>query len=109
MLSRPSPHRIFAPCPCRWTLTMVASTMAYSRSGSSETASNKRCQTSAFTDVGLHPIAKAREDAVPVPERTRQIAPRAAGAHNPQHGFDKQAVVLAAASGIVRLAQTKRL
>ena len=28
---------------------MVASTKAYSRSGSSETASNSRCQTSAFT------------------------------------------------------------
>src|SRR5215212_7642312 len=28
---------------------MVASTMAYSMSGSSETASNSRCQTSAFT------------------------------------------------------------
>src|SRR3954464_5477258 len=39
----------FAPCPCRWTLTMVASTRAYSRSGSSETASNNRRQTSAFT------------------------------------------------------------
>src|SRR3954462_724478 len=39
----------FAPCPWRWTLTMVASTRAYSRSGSSETASNRRCQTSAFT------------------------------------------------------------
>ena len=39
----------FAPCPCRWTFTMVASTMAYSRSGSSATASNKRGQTSAFT------------------------------------------------------------
>src|SRR3982750_4476283 len=39
----------FAPCPWRWTLTMVASTMAYSRSGSSETASNNCCQTPAFT------------------------------------------------------------
>src|SRR5215217_6852387 len=39
----------FAPCPWRWTLTMVASTMAYSISGSSETASNSRFQTSAFT------------------------------------------------------------
>src|SRR5215204_2974621 len=38
-----------APCPWRWTLTMVASTMAYSRSGSSETAANNRCQTSALT------------------------------------------------------------
>src|SRR5215208_4093982 len=39
----------FAPCPWRWTLTMVASTMAYSLSGSSETAANNRCQTSALT------------------------------------------------------------
>src|SRR4249919_160430 len=39
----------FAPWPWRWTLTMVASTMAYSMSGSSETAANSRFQTSAFT------------------------------------------------------------
>src|SRR5208283_1589820 len=39
----------FAPCPWRWTFTMVASTMAYSISGSSETASNSRFQTPAFT------------------------------------------------------------
>src|SRR5271169_1150730 len=39
----------FAPCPWRWTLTMVASTMAYSMSGSPETASNSRFQTPAFT------------------------------------------------------------
>src|SRR6201984_2248133 len=38
-----------APCPWRWTLTMVASIMAYSISGSSETASNSRLHTSAFT------------------------------------------------------------
>src|SRR5208337_3829514 len=39
----------FAPWPCRWTLTIVASTMAYSMSGSSETASNIRLKTSALT------------------------------------------------------------
>src|SRR3954463_6632179 len=39
----------FAPCPWRWTLTMVASTMAYSMSGSSEAASNSRLKMSAFT------------------------------------------------------------
>src|SRR5262245_48535711 len=39
----------FAPCPWRCTLTMVASTMAYSMSGSSETALNNCFQTSAFT------------------------------------------------------------
>src|SRR5215213_2129254 len=39
----------FAPCPWRCTLTMVASTMAYSMSGSSETASNSRLKISART------------------------------------------------------------
>src|ERR1041384_2328482 len=34
----------FAPCPWRWTLTMVASTMAYSMSGSSEQASKSRSE-----------------------------------------------------------------
>jgi hypothetical protein len=38
----------FAPCPGRWTLTMVASTIANSMSGSSETAANSRSQTPAF-------------------------------------------------------------
>jgi hypothetical protein len=33
-----------APCPCRWTLTMVASTMAYSMSGVSEQAFYGVCQ-----------------------------------------------------------------
>src|SRR5215216_6909732 len=39
----------FAPCPWRWTLTMVASTIAYSMSGSSEAASKSRSKTSART------------------------------------------------------------
>ena len=39
-----------APCPWRRTLTIVASTMAYSMSGSFETASNNiRLNASAFT------------------------------------------------------------
>src|SRR5207253_10632885 len=38
----------FAPCPWRWTLTMVASTMAYSMSGCSEAASKSRLKTSAL-------------------------------------------------------------
>ena len=44
-----APGPPFAPCPWRWTLTRVASTMAYSRSGSSEQASNSRWKTSALT------------------------------------------------------------
>src|SRR5687767_6716341 len=39
----------FEPCPWRCTLTMVASTMAYSISGSSEHASKRRMKTSALT------------------------------------------------------------
>src|SRR5580704_1220127 len=39
----------FAACPWRWTLTMVASIMAYSMSGSSETASKRRLKTSPLT------------------------------------------------------------
>src|SRR3546814_478836 len=39
----------FAPWPWRWTLTMVASNMAYSMSGSSEQASKSRTKMSAFT------------------------------------------------------------
>src|SRR5882724_13506741 len=39
----------FAPCPWRWTLTIVASTMAYSMSGSSEQASKSLVKTSALT------------------------------------------------------------
>ena len=38
----------FAPWPWRWTLTIVASTMAYSISGSSEQASKSRLNTSAL-------------------------------------------------------------
>src|SRR4051812_3716955 len=60
-------------------------------------------------DLRLHPVAKAGEDAVPVPEQGWQIAPGTAGAHNPQHRLDKQAIVLAAAPWITGLAQTTRL
>jgi hypothetical protein len=39
----------FAPCPWRWTLTIVASTMAYSMSGVSDQASKSLVKTSALT------------------------------------------------------------
>src|ERR1700741_2272971 len=38
-----------------------------------------------------------------------QVAPRAAGASNPQHRLHEQPVILAAAPGIARLAKTQRL
>jgi hypothetical protein len=39
----------FAPCPWRWTLTMVASTIAYSMSGSPDTALKIFSKTPALT------------------------------------------------------------
>src|ERR1700734_2368045 len=42
----------FAPCPWRWTLTMVASSMVYSMSGSSDTASKRRLKK--------YPLTKSR-------------------------------------------------
>src|SRR3982074_2815333 len=39
----------FAPCPWRWTWTMVASTMAYSMSGASDQASKSLVKTSSLT------------------------------------------------------------
>src|SRR3954465_5436511 len=55
-------------------------------------------------DARLHPVAEAGEDAVPVAERGRQIAPWTARADHPQDGLDKQAVVLAASPRITGLA-----
>src|SRR3978361_679397 len=60
-------------------------------------------------DIRLHPVAEAREYAVPVAQRRRQITPRAAGSGDPQYRLDKLSVVLAAAAGIARLAKTMRL
>src|SRR3546814_18883629 len=39
------------------------------------------------------PSAEAPKDAVPLAERLRQIAPRRAGAHNPQHALNEHPVV----------------
>src|SRR3954467_11258738 len=49
MLSRPSPHRIFAPLAFWWTGTMVPSTRAYSKSGSSDRHAKTRSTTPPFT------------------------------------------------------------
>jgi hypothetical protein len=66
--------------------------MAYSMSGSSEQALEKLDE-----DIGLSPVAEWTKRCAPVPEMGRQIAPRAARAHDPQYGLDKQSVVPAAA------------
>jgi len=41
------------------------------------------------------PAAEAAKDAVPVAEDVRQIAPRRASAHDPQHRFTEHPVVAA--------------
>jgi hypothetical protein len=46
--------RPFAPWPWRWTRTIVASTIAYSMSGSSDTAANMRWNTPARTQSRKH-------------------------------------------------------
>src|SRR6185369_17921206 len=56
-------------------------------------------------DIRLHPVAEAREYAVPVAQRGWQITPGAASSGDPKYGLDKQSVVLAAAAGIARLAK----
>src|SRR3546814_4313104 len=48
------------------------------------------------------------EDGVPVAEGARQVAPRAARAHHPQHRFDEEPVVASAASRVRRLSQAMR-
>src|SRR5215204_5663736 len=69
---------------------MVASTMAYSMSGWSETAS-KSCLKS----IRFHPVSIPLEDRVPSAKRRQQVAPRTAGSGDPQHRFDKGTVILA--------------
>lgn len=82
---------------------MVASTMAYSMSGSSEQALKSRTKTSALTQ------SVSLEDGVPVAEEGGKVTPRTAGTHHPQHRFDEPRVIAAASPGVCRLAQAVRL
>src|SRR4051794_28024993 len=47
----------------------------------------------ACKDAALHPATKTLEDAVPVAEIARQVAPGHARSHAPQHRLKKQAIV----------------
>lgn len=51
-------------------------------------------------NIGFPPIAEPPEHRVPVAEPFRQVAPRTARAHNPQHRFQKQSVVFSAPSRV---------
>jgi len=62
-----------------------------------------------FEYIGSYPVAIPLEDAVSVAKRGRQVAPGAAGSHNPQHRFDKATVIRATEAGVQRLPQAMRL
>lgn len=51
-------------------------------------------------DALAAPAAEAAENTVPFAERLRQITPGRAGAHDPEHGFNKHAVVAARDLGV---------
>src|SRR6185312_682589 len=60
-------------------------------------------------NAGFDPVAVALEDAVPVAEENRKIAPGASCPHDPQHRFNKAAVVASAAPRVRWLTQAVRL
>ena len=64
------PEVPFCPWPCRCTFTIVASTIAYSMSGCSLTASNRRWNTSALTQS-----LKRLNTVFPLAELWRQVSP----------------------------------
>jgi hypothetical protein len=58
----------------------------------------------AFEHAALHPAAEPLEDAVPVAELARQVAPGGARPHPPQHRLQEQPVVPGRRARIGRLA-----
>lgn len=62
------------------------------------------CPEHAIPDSRPGPAGKAGESRMPGTERLRQVAPRGAGASDPQHRFDKASVVARGHAGIARLA-----
>src|SRR3954465_13779924 len=99
MLSCPSPHRIF----CALSMTMDLDDGGVDQ-GVFQVGLVRDGVEQPLPDARLHPVAEAREHAVPVAERGRQIAPGTARADHPQDGLNKQAVVLAASPRITGLA-----
>lgn len=63
----------------------------------------------AFPDPALGPSCEARERGMPVPQFVRQITPRRTRASDPQHGFQKQPVVLRGYATIRCLARQQLL
>ena len=59
-------------------------------------------------NIGFDPITIPLEGSVPVAEKARKIAPRAARPCNPQNRFDKAPIIATAATGIGRLPEAMR-
>jgi hypothetical protein len=78
---------------------MVESTIRYSKSGSSDSAAKMR----PHTPLRLHRL-KRSEYAIPLAKWLRQIAPRRARTHDPQHAFDEHSVIAARRAFLVRSA-----
>jgi hypothetical protein len=54
------------------------------------------------------PSSETLEDRIPIPESRGQVAPRRAGAGDPQHRFEKAPIILAGAAGVANLAGKQR-
>src|SRR5882672_12486447 len=63
----------------------------------------------AFPNALLGPAAEALENAVPVAERWRQIAPGRTRTRNPEYSVDKKTIVLAVPALVTFLARNKTL
>jgi hypothetical protein len=63
----------------------------------------------ALPDTTFAPPIEAHENAVPLAKNLRQIAPRRAGAGDPQHRLDEHPVVGARPAGVLRLANAQLL
>ena len=73
----------FCACAWRWTLTMLPSTIANSRSGSPDRASNILLKTSAITQW------RNRLNTVSISRKPRAGRAWAAGARDPKHRFEE--------------------
>jgi hypothetical protein len=86
---------------------MVASIMAYSMSGSSDTALKIRSENT-LENARLRPVIKALEDRIPFAERRRKIPPGAPRPSFPEDRLKKQPVVRSAATWVRDLATAMR-
>lgn len=87
----------FAPLACWWARAMVESTIKYSKSRSSASASNMRSQT----PFALHRL-KRRNALFHPPNASGRSRQRRTGPHDPLNALDEHAVVAARRATLVR-------